>query len=173
MLTAASDPNFRNLAVQHRWHEHSEAALVSFLHACAGPITTRLLNAVLSSLEDLEFIIVRLQTALPALPARCTLTNQWTLLHAHRFKSVCLALCLTPTSTSAVNWQTQAHSAVALIWQMCRIHATLWLLCVGVMTGLRRLSSPVHVRAFVLLGLHGVEELLELSHVGLGNPTSP
>ena len=29
--------------------------------------------------------------------------------------------------------------------------------------------SPVHVRAFVLLGLHGVEELLELCHVGLGN----
>ena len=29
---------------------------------------------------------------------------------------------------------------------------------------------PVHVRALVLLGLHGVEELQELSHVGLGNP---
>ena len=28
---------------------------------------------------------------------------------------------------------------------------------------------PVHVRALVLLGLHGVEELQELSHVGLGN----
>ena len=28
---------------------------------------------------------------------------------------------------------------------------------------------PVHVRALVLLGLQGVEELLELSHVGLGN----
>ena len=69
LLTAASDPNFSNFAVQRRWHEHSEAALVSLLHACAGPKTTRLLNAVLSSLEDLEFIIVRLQTALPALPA--------------------------------------------------------------------------------------------------------
>ena len=69
LLTAASDPNFRNFAVQHRWHEHSETALVSLLHACAGPKTIRLLNAVLSSLEDLEFIIVRLQTALPALPA--------------------------------------------------------------------------------------------------------
>ena len=72
---------------------------------------------------------------------RCTLTSQWTLLHAHRFKSVRLALCLTPTSTSTVNWQTQAHSAVALIWQMCHLHATLWLLCIGVMTGSRRLSS--------------------------------
>ena len=69
LLTAASDPNFRNFAVQHRWHEHSEAALVSLLHACVGPKTTRLLNAVLSCLEDLEFIIVRLQPALPALPA--------------------------------------------------------------------------------------------------------
>ena len=69
LLTAASDPNFRNFAVQHRWHEHSETALVSLSHACAGPKTIRLLNAVLSSLEDLEFIIVRLQTALPALPA--------------------------------------------------------------------------------------------------------
>ena len=28
---------------------------------------------------------------------------------------------------------------------------------------------PVHVRALVLLGLHGVEELQELSHVGLGD----
>ena len=28
---------------------------------------------------------------------------------------------------------------------------------------------PVHVRALVLLGLHGVEELQELRHVGLGN----
>ena len=28
---------------------------------------------------------------------------------------------------------------------------------------------PVHVRALVLLGLHGVEQLLELCHVGLGN----
>ena len=28
---------------------------------------------------------------------------------------------------------------------------------------------PVHVRALVLLGLHGVKELQELSHVGLGN----
>ena len=26
LLTAASDPNFRNFAVQHRCHEHSEAA---------------------------------------------------------------------------------------------------------------------------------------------------
>ena len=42
LLTAASDPNFRNFAVQHRWHEHSEAALVSLLHARAGPMTTRL-----------------------------------------------------------------------------------------------------------------------------------
>ena len=28
---------------------------------------------------------------------------------------------------------------------------------------------PVHVRALVLLGLHGVEQLQQLSHVGLGN----
>ena len=69
LLTAASDPNFRNFAVQHRWHEHSEAALVSLLRACVGPKTTRLLNAVLSCLEDLELIITRLQPALPALPA--------------------------------------------------------------------------------------------------------
>ena len=69
LLTAASDPNFRNFAMQQHWHEHSETALVSLLHACAAPKTTSLLNAVLSSLEDLEFIIARLQTAVPALPA--------------------------------------------------------------------------------------------------------
>ena len=85
LLTAASDPNFRNFAVQHRWHEHSEAALVSLLHACAGPKTTRLLNAVLSSLEDLEFISVRLQTALPALPALEMHSHEPVdFLHAHR-----------------------------------------------------------------------------------------
>ena len=38
LLTAASGPNFRNFAVQHRWHEHLEAALVSLLHTCAGPM---------------------------------------------------------------------------------------------------------------------------------------
>ena len=51
LLTAACDPNFRRFAVQHRWHERSESALVLLLHACVGPKTTRLLNAVLSCLE--------------------------------------------------------------------------------------------------------------------------
>ena len=88
LLTAACDPNFRRFAIQHRWHEHSESALVSLLHACVGPKTTRLLNAVLSCLEDLEFILVRMQPAIPAL--------LWTSRHAHSFKSVWLALCLTP-----------------------------------------------------------------------------
>ena len=69
LLTAACDPNFRRFAIQHRWHEH-ESALVSLLHACVGPKTTRLLNAVLSCLEDLEFILVRMQPAIPALPVR-------------------------------------------------------------------------------------------------------
>ena len=83
LLTAASDPNFRNFAVQHRWHEHSEAALVSLLQACVGPKTTRLLNAVLSCLEDLEFIVTRLQPALPALAA----------LEMHSHKPVDLTSC--------------------------------------------------------------------------------
>ena len=48
LLTAACDPNFRRLAMQHRWHEHSESALVSLLHACVGPKTTRLLNFCLA-----------------------------------------------------------------------------------------------------------------------------
>ena len=74
-LLAACDPNFRRFAIQNRWHEHSESALVSLLHACVGPKTTRLLNAVLSCLEDLEFILVRMQPAIPALPVRET--------HAH------------------------------------------------------------------------------------------
>ena len=49
---------------------HSQSALVSLLHVCAGRETTRLLNAVLSCLEDLEFILVRMQPAIPALPVR-------------------------------------------------------------------------------------------------------
>ena len=32
---------------------------------------------------------------------------------------------------------------------------------------------PVHVRALVLLGLHGVEQLQQLSHVGRQSPSSP
>ena len=56
--------NLWNFAAQHRWHEHSETALVSLLHACAAPKTISLLNAVLSSLEDLEFIILRLQASI-------------------------------------------------------------------------------------------------------------
>ena len=55
--------------MQQHWHEHSETALVSLLHACTAHKTTSLLKAVLSSLEDLEFIIERLQTAVPASPA--------------------------------------------------------------------------------------------------------
>ena len=76
LLTAACDPNFRRFAIQHRWREHSESALVSLLHACVGPKTTRLLNAVLSCLEDLEFILVRMQPAIPALPVRETHSHE-------------------------------------------------------------------------------------------------
>ena len=68
LLTAASDPNFRNFAVQHRWHGALRGSL-SFTFARLCWPQDILLNAVLSCLEDLEFIIVRLQPALPALPA--------------------------------------------------------------------------------------------------------
>ena len=61
---------------EHRWHEHSESALVSLLHVCVGPKTTRLLNAVLSYLEDLEFILVRMQPAIPAWPVRETHSHE-------------------------------------------------------------------------------------------------
>ena len=72
LLTAACDPNLRSFA----GHEHSESALVSLLHACVGPKTTRLLNAVLSCLQNLEFILVRVQPAMPALPASETHSHE-------------------------------------------------------------------------------------------------
>ena len=144
LLTAASDPNFRNFAVQHRWHEHSETALVSLLHACAAPKTIRLLNAVLSSLEDLEFIIG--PHCPHCQPWRCTLTNRWTLPHAHRLKSVCLALWLIPTWTFTVNWQTQAHSAAALVRHVCHTHANFIAaaLCFFLTGSCWRLQQPCH-----------------------------
>ena len=124
LLTAACDPNFRRFAIQHRWHEHSESALVSLLHACVGPKTTRLLNAVLSCLEDLEFILVRMQPAMPALR---------------------LALCLTPALTSTVARRTQAFSAVASFHSRATTMPFSYLCAFGSLTGPRRaLQQPCH-----------------------------
>ena len=62
-----------------------------------------------------------------------------------------------------------ATAALRAVAPPCGPRQILPLCSCEVVRGEAQPQVPVHVRALVLLGLHGVEELQELSHVGLGD----